>query len=85
MTLTLKRAALALALPLMAATVPTTASAEKICTNTFSNGQRCTFCYYTTQPGSGSTTCIAWKAPTQGGNTNGASLGVLNRINAIRN
>jgi hypothetical protein len=39
---------------------------QKICTNTYQpDGTRCTFCYYTTQPGSGSTTCIKIKTPTQ--------------------
>ncbi len=34
-------------------------SKVKICTNTFHpGGIRCTFCYYTTQPGSSSTVCI---------------------------
>jgi len=38
---------------------PTQAFAEKICTETFHpGGLRCTFCYYTTQEGSGSTVCI---------------------------
>jgi hypothetical protein len=46
----------ALALTLLA---PAQAFAEKICTNTYHpGGLRCTFCYYTTQPGSGSTVCI---------------------------
>ena len=46
----------ALALTLLA---PAQALAEKKCTNTYHpGGIRCTFCYYTTQPGSGSTVCI---------------------------
>lgn len=36
---------------------------QKICETTYSNGMRCTYCYYTTQPGSGSTTCIQAKKP----------------------
>ena len=36
---------------------------EKICKTTVNpDGSKCTFCYYTTQPGSGTTNCI--KAPT---------------------
>jgi hypothetical protein len=46
----------ALALTLLA---PAQAFAEKIRTNTYHpRGLRCTFCYYTTQEGSGSTVCI---------------------------
>jgi len=56
----MKKIVLALSL---SAALPGVAQAEKICENTYSNGQRCTFCYYTTQPGSGSTHCIGWKAP----------------------
>jgi hypothetical protein len=38
---------------------PAQALAEKKCTNTYHpGGIRCTFCYYTTQPDSGSTVCI---------------------------
>lgn len=38
---------------------PAQAFAEKKCTETFHpGGIRCTFCYYTTQPDSGSTVCI---------------------------
>ena len=37
---------------------------QKICETTYSNGMRCTYCYYTTQPGSGSTTCIQAKKPS---------------------
>jgi hypothetical protein len=37
---------------------------QKICTHTYNpDGTRCTFCYYTTQPGSGGTVCIKIKAP----------------------
>jgi len=39
---------------------------KKICTNTYhAGGIRCTFCYYTTQPGSGSTNCIKIKTQNQ--------------------
>lgn len=44
---------------------PGGSSRQKICTNTYhAGGIRCTFCYYTTQPGSGSTVCIKIKTPT---------------------
>ena len=47
---------------------PTPAFAEKKCTTTYHpGGLRCTFCYYTTQPGSGSTVCI--KPVTRGSNS----------------
>lgn len=46
------------------------AMAKKVCTNTYNpDGTRCTFCYYTTQPGSGSTKCIKIKANTGSGNS----------------
>ncbi|MEE9586594.1 MAG: hypothetical protein V3V97_01030 [Hyphomicrobiaceae bacterium] len=41
---------------------------KKICSNTYhAGGIRCTFCYYTTQPNSGSTVCIKIKQPSQSG------------------
>ena len=60
-----------IALPLAVAAFATAlagpAFAKKICTNTYNpDGTRCTFCYYTTQPGSGSTKCIKIKAPSSG-------------------
>jgi hypothetical protein len=49
---------------------PAQALAEKKCTNTYHpGGIRCTFCYYTTQPGSGSTVCI--KLNTGGSSNSG--------------
>jgi hypothetical protein len=49
---------------------PAQALAEKKCTNTYHpGGIRCTFCYYTTQPDSGSTVCI--KLNTGGSSNSG--------------
>lgn len=60
----LRIAAFTLALAL-GALASGSAMAKKICTNTYhADGTRCTFCYYTTQPGSGSTNCIKIKAPS---------------------
>ena len=43
---------------------PGRTSEKKVCTHTYNpDGTRCTFCYYTTQPGSGSTVCIKIKSP----------------------
>ncbi len=51
-------------------------SKVKVCTNTFHpGGIRCTFCYYTTQPGSGSTVCI--KINTNNNNGRGKSAGTF--------
>lgn len=51
---------------------PGRVSKKKICTNTYhAGGIRCTFCYYTTQPGSGSTVCI--KLNTNSNNSSGKS------------
>jgi hypothetical protein len=47
-------------------------SKKKICTNTYhAGGIRCTFCYCTTQPGSGSTVCI--KLNTNNSSSSGKS------------
>ena len=41
-------------------------SKKKICTTTYHpGGLRCTFCYYTTQTGSGSTVCIKPRTTNQ--------------------
>jgi hypothetical protein len=49
---------------------PGRVSKKKICTNTYhAGGIRCTFCYYTTQPGSGSTVCIKIKTNTNRNST----------------
>lgn len=59
---------LALALGVLASG---SAMAKKVCTNTYHpDGTRCTFCYYTTQPGSGSTKCIKIKAPSGSSSSN---------------
>lgn len=62
----LRTAAFTLALAL-GALASSSAMAKKVCTNTYNpDGTRCTYCYYTTQPGSGSTKCIKIKAPSSG-------------------
>lgn len=67
--MTSKLAVIPIALSVLATAFSGTAYAKKVCTNTYNpDGSRCTFCYYTTQPGSGSTVCIKIKA--KGGSSN---------------
>ncbi|MFM1921092.1 MAG: hypothetical protein RLZZ303_2726 [Candidatus Hydrogenedentota bacterium] len=67
-----KIAALPLAFAVLATAMSGVAHAKKVCTNTYNpDGTRCTFCYYTTQPGSGSTVCIKIKA--KGGSSSNAA------------
>lgn len=50
---------------------------KKICKNTYHpGGLRCTFCYYTTQPGSGNTVCI--KLNTGGSKSGGPAKSFAN-------
>jgi hypothetical protein len=68
--MTYKLTALPLAFAILATAFAGTADAKKVCSNTYNpDGTRCTFCYYTTQPGSGSTVCIKIKAKDNSGSS----------------
>ena len=73
-----KFTAIPLAVAVLATALSGTAHAKKICTNTYNpDGTRCTFCYYTTQPGSGSTVCIKIKAKGNSSSGPAANLSML--------
>jgi hypothetical protein len=73
LALTLSAPALAFAAGSLGANGGT--SEIKICKNTHHpGGIRCTFCYYTTQPGSGSTVCIKLNTGNSNNNKPAQSL-----------
>lgn len=77
----LNLAALPLAFAVLATALSGAAHAKKICTNTYNpDGTRCTFCYYTTQPGSGSTVCIKIKTKGQSTNNNSGAGTKLSKL-----